>query len=110
MTTIIVSTGSKWLGEAPDSIETLLAVLAHEPLDYRFEPYGNFIAPLNERTLVHPHRCPELLGLTEFSGNFMTVSHVFCIRTDDPALIATLTAAIRHNQEREDYGPNGNIR
>jgi hypothetical protein len=108
--TIIVSNGSKWLGEAPDTIETLLAVLAQEPLDHTFERYGNFITPLTEQTLIAPQRHPELLGLTEFWGNFARVSHVFCIRTNDPAVIATLTAAIRQNQDRDDYGPNGNIR
>ena len=108
--TIIVSNGSKWMGEAADPIETLLEVLDREPLDHTFERYGNFIMPLTAATLLAPHRHPELLGLTEFWGNFARVSHVFCIRTDDPALIATLTAAIRRNQEREDYGPNGNVR
>ena len=108
MTTLIVSNGSKWMGEAPDSIETLLAVLATEPLDHRFEAYGNFITRLTAQNLLNADRYPEHIGMTQFWGNFARVSHVFHIRTDEPALIASLRTAIRQNQARDDYGPNGN--
>lgn len=97
--TLIVANGSKWAGEAMGSVEDLLRLLATEPLDHTFEHYGNFIMPLT--------RHPDLIGLTEFWGNFARVSHVFCVRTDDPELIGRLTAAIRANQARDDYGQGG---
>ena len=89
MTTTIISNGSKWAGEAPDIIDDLLEVLASQPLDRRFEMSGNFIEPFN--------------GETRFWGNFLTVSHVFNIDTDEPDVIKRLTAAIRENQQRPDY-------
>lgn len=39
----IISNGSKWAGEQPDSIEQLIKVLEQYPLDPTFEKYGNFI-------------------------------------------------------------------
>lgn len=102
MTTTIQSNGSKWMGEEPDSIETLLALLETEPLDRTFEPecYGNFITvdPVNMRgeKLLPP-------GGVSFFGNFFNVSHVFSIDTTDAVLIERLTKAIRSNQQRPDY-------
>lgn len=90
MTTTIISNGSKWAGEAPDSVETLLAVLAEHPLDRRFEEYGNFIFAYDAQH-------------TRFWGNFFTLSHVFNIDTDEPEMAERLTAAIRANQQRADY-------
>lgn len=86
----IISNGGTWAGEPPDSIDQLLAVLAREPLDPRFEPYGNFV--------IHEH--PPVV---RFWGNFFHVSHVFAIDTDEPALIARLTEAIRANQQTAAY-------
>ena len=96
-TTTIISNGSHWMGEALDTIEELLVVLATEPLDHTFERYGNFILPPRDG---HPVR---------FWGNFARVSHVFSIYTDDQEVIERLTTAIRLNQDRDDYGPNGNV-
>lgn len=89
MTTTINSNGSKWAGQAPDTIDRLLKVLASHPLDRVFEMYGNFIYPVNE--------------MTRFWGNFLTMSHIFSIDTDEPDIIERLTAAIRKNQQRQDY-------
>ena len=47
--TTIMSNGSKWYGEAPDSIDKLLEVLKENMLDPRFVEHGNFI-PSPERT------------------------------------------------------------
>ena len=106
MTTTIRSNGSKWAGEAPDTIETLLDVLegrAHRfapnaerrfALDPTFEEYGNFVytdCGLDGCTLTH------------FFGNFHELSHVFNIDTDDAALIERLTVAIRANQAWPEY-------
>lgn len=90
----IHSNGSKWAGESPDTIDRLLEVLAAETLDPRFEEYGNFYIvnkPITTTSGVH------------FFGNFMTVSHVFNIDTDDQPTIDALTAAIRANQATAEY-------
>lgn len=87
----IKSNGSHWYGEAPDSVDDLLRVLQNHPLDRTFEAYGNFVQSAYSTRVVR------------FWGNFRTVSHVFSIDTDEPELIAKLTAAIRQNQNRADY-------
>jgi hypothetical protein len=99
MTTTIISNGSKWNGQDPDSIETLFKVLDMFALDRTFEKYGNFviIEPVSE---AGEHLVPN--GV-RFFGNFAEISHVFSIDTDDPELIERLTAAIRKNQQRADY-------
>lgn len=45
----------------------------------------------------------EGLGTFRFTGNFVRQSHVFNIRTNDPALASRLYLAITSNREREDY-------
>lgn len=101
-TTTIQSNGSKWAGDEPDSIETLLDVLANHPLDRTFEDerFGNFVIadPVNLRG-------DKLLpvGGVSFFGNFLTLSHVFSIDSTDADVIARLTTAIRLNQQRPDY-------
>ena len=89
MTTTINSNGSKWAGQAPDTVADLLKVLSSHPLDRTFEEYGNFI--IADKDMWH------------FFGNFLTVSHVFSIDTDDRETIDSLTVAIRCNQTRRDY-------
>lgn len=90
----IESNGSKWAGEEPDTIDVLLDVLKHYPLDKHFEEYGNFVikAPGKPNKLV-----------IRFFGNFFNLSHVFEIETDDSNVIKLLTDAIRDNQKRADY-------
>jgi hypothetical protein len=100
----ILSNGSKWYGQEPDSINQLLEVLKNEPLDRRFEKYGNFIYIIRESDTIDPCTCPkEWIGSTMFSGNFLTISHVFRILTDEQEIINKLTIAIRENQQRQDY-------
>ena len=98
MTTDIRSNGSRWAGEEPDTIESLLKTLAQEPLDRKFEAFGNFVT--FEAELLDGSR---MTGMTSFFGNFYTVSHVFNIDTDDEAIIKPLTKAIKANQLRPDY-------
>lgn len=88
--TTIISNGSRWAGQSPATIEDLLDVLGKHPLSGTHAPF------------IHHS---EICGSTRFFGNFATVSHVFNIDTDDPELIATLTAAIAQNQTRPDYEP-----
>ena len=100
--TTIHSNGSKWAGEEPDTVATLLMVLAKHPLDRRFEAYGNFVQK-NPRLANGPGRLSEDPETRLFWGNFFTVSHVFRIETTDRELIGRLTLAIRKNQQRDDY-------
>lgn len=90
--TVIVSNGSKWYGEKPDTLSSLIHRLQSEPLDKRFEDLGNFI--------LDDQKTP---GGIRFFGNFAHTSHVFDIRTKNPAIIQLLTGAIRTNQQRPDY-------
>lgn len=115
---LISSNGSKWAGESPDSLQDLFERLATHPLDPSFEDYGDFVMPARSAVHVRGYdedgtfvdryddtgplhsEAPEAV---RFWGNFFTVSAVFEIDTDEPELIARLTAAIRANQERPDY-------
>lgn len=81
-TTLIMSNGSKWAGEPPDDIPTLLGVLAEHPLR---RTRGGFITT------------DKAIGTVRFSGNFADVSHAFNIETDDPEIIESVTAAMRKN-------------
>lgn len=92
MTTTIHSNGSKWAGQEPDSIATLLEVLASTPLDPTFEKYGDFA--YNAET--HD-------GTVRFFGNFYLVSHVFRIDSNDPEVCDALFAAIRANKATDEY-------
>ena len=95
MTTTINSNGSKWAGQAPDSIEKLLDVLAFDVLDRRFENEDGGDVFISKRC--------EVTEIVHFRGNFFRLSHVFGIDTDEPDVIDSLTAAIRANQQRADY-------
>lgn len=90
MTMEIQSNGSKWHGEAPDSIGKLLEVLGKEPL--------NDFAGID---------CA--VGRVRFRGNFRTVSHVFCISTDNAETIDTLSRAMGANVARFNWGSYDNV-
>lgn len=99
----IISNGSKWAGQEPDTIEKLLTVLENNPLDDMFEKYGNFVMfdsiqykSTGKKTWV-------------FFGNFLTVSHVFNIKISDEQLAIMLARAIRKNQSKENYKNQKNI-
>ncbi len=83
----IISNGSKWLGQAPDTIEKLFHTLKNYPLDRHFDYYSH--------KLVN--------GQISFHGNFANVSHVFHINTDEKWLINKLRRLIRFNKKRSDY-------
>lgn len=90
--TKIISNGSKWAGEEPDSIEKLLEVMKTEPLDRTFEQYGDFCISM-----------PNTDGALRFWGNFHAVSHVFSIETNDPEVIESLIGAIKANKRLPGY-------
>ena len=84
----IVSNGSKWAGEAPDSVEQLIDVLGHHKLESLWKRNRGFF---------------EKIGDDEFRafGNFTDLSHVFDIRGSLEEL-RPLARAIKQN--RRWYG------
>jgi hypothetical protein len=92
----IQSNGSKWHGQQPDTIEKLLEVLENHPLDTEMFPNGHYTVT-NKEYFIHPNRCQHLIGSTHFRGNFVTLSHVFSIYTDEAEVIQKLTEAIDRN-------------
>jgi hypothetical protein len=97
----ILSNGSKWFGELPDTIENLLDGLSKYPLDPVFEEYGNFVNHNPE--WLNPEIAEKYKGCALIAGNFMEVSHVFRIVTDDSELINKLVEAINKNKETKEY-------
>jgi hypothetical protein len=87
----IISNGSKWAGQAPDTIDTLIDVLGRETLDPRFEDYGDFISTSESD--------PTFVWVF---GNFQTVSHVFNISGSREELVGVIQA-IEANKETADY-------
>ena len=79
----IIANGSKWAGDPPDDLATLLEVLKKHPLEpafafrkgtkqLRITPrVDDYIRPVTPR--------PPEIGDTIANGNFITVSHVFLI-------------------------------
>ena len=101
--TIIHSNGSRWYGQAPATIDELVAVLGtHEIEQYWFAPYdANRYGKPN-----FTNHCPiQVLenGNHEFFGNFSELSHVFRIETNELEVIQTLTAAIQANEGWKKY-------
>lgn len=107
MKTEIISNGSRWAGQAPATIEELLNILTTEPLDPRFERYGNFINWLgSEQTgILDPQlrQQAKAENVFRFWGNFLNISHVFRIDTNDRSLIRHIARAIRANQKSAAY-------
>lgn len=82
----ILSNGSKWMGEKPDSVETLITVLAGNKLDPIFMRHGKFFARMGE-------------GEFMAWGNFENLSHVFDIRGTLQELLP-LAKAIKKNRKK----------
>jgi hypothetical protein len=101
MGTIIHSNGSKWIGQQPDSIEQLIDVLGKHTLDRTFEAYGDFT-----QRGARNGRGEPVDGINQavcFFGNFIDLSHVFRITTDEQDVIERLSAAIADNKKRPEY-------
>ena len=112
----IQSNGSRGASSAPASIDELVQVLEKSPLDANFEQYGNFIMPAqnseysgrknsegNPEVINTGPMFPEAPDALVFWGNFLEVSHVFNIATDEENVIERLTTAIRANQASPAY-------
>lgn len=104
--TLILSNGSKWAGQNPDDIQTLLDVLETEVLDPMFEQYHCY-RPYPFEPILREGRNETVfrpwMGASTFSGNFLTVSHVFNIISKDPGVVEALTKAIQKNMASEQY-------
>lgn len=98
MATEIVSCGLPGAEKLPDALDTLLRALDEYQLAPRFLDYGGFI---------RLHRDDKRV---QFHGNFLALSHVFDIRTDNPDVVYVLTSAINANLDREWPGVNMNER
>lgn len=88
--TKILANGSTWNGDDPLPLSDLYTRLRENTLDPRFEKMGNFIMHGKD-------------GKVRFWGNFLDVSHVFDVLTNDPGVISTLCFAIRDHQDRARY-------
>lgn len=97
--TVVVSNGSKWAGQAPDPISMLEERLATEPLDPRWEHYGQFVAQATVEQAKHY----RVRRGTVFFGNFLLLSATFQVITNDAALVERLKALIAANMQRADY-------
>jgi hypothetical protein len=90
-----------------ESLDLLFDLLATEPLDRKFEQFGNFLYAAGSQR--HGFVNPELRDaarrdkLVHVWGNFLHRSHVFSISTNDKQLLQRLSRAIRANQKRADY-------
>lgn len=89
MATEIVSCGLPGAEKLPDAIDTLLRVLEEYQLDTRWA--------LFHRPLIKTWEN----GQVAFRGNFLALSHVFDVRTDDPDVVYALTCAINANLDRD---------
>lgn len=92
------SIGSLWAGQASESIDDLFSMLEREPLDPRFEKFGNFYENYPEMCDGTKSEVPHY-----FTGNFYLVSCGFRVETDDDALAEKILAAIRANQATPAY-------
>lgn len=89
--------GSKWAGEQSDTVADLLKLLETEPLDPRFEEFGNFVWKLS------PDDAVNIGASYEVGGNFYGVSSCFSIFGDTKQDVAELRRAIRRNQRTPAY-------
>lgn len=97
----IISNGSKWYGQKPNTIEKLIEVLKNHPLDPVYEQYGNFIN--NNPKCLKKEAAEKYQGCTKINGNFAKYSHAFDIITDEPEIINQLAEAIKQNINSEAY-------
>lgn len=83
----ILSNGSKWAGEQPDDLPTLINVLKNHKLDPIFMGCGRFFYKSGDEFVAF--------------GNFVNISHVFRIRGTLKEL-HPLALALKEN--RHKYG------
>ena len=104
MNTQVLSNGSKWAGQKPDSIQKLIEVLKTEVIEERF--FTTYRSnPYSVAKAKYENFCPimEENGEFTFFGNFEARSHVFRIITTEPELIEKLSRAIKENEGWKKY-------
>ena len=108
----IASNGSKWMGEEEDDVPALLEVLGRAELDV--DRFKSFITINPCRGVKNPRYYPgagqlqwidgprlfAVEPVVRFFGNFVNLSHVFQIYTNDTDTIDLLTKAIEANLAR----------
>jgi hypothetical protein len=113
----IQSNGSKWAGDEEDDIPELLDVLSKYALNfdmfdgefYSADPCHGVSNPKycmwegrdqKEPAYIDGPRMYQCDGVYRFHGNFLELSHVFSIDTNDKETIASLVQAIDANKAR----------
>jgi len=93
--------GSMSFEEQLATIEELKEILKNNTLDPVFEQYGNFVdrAPKWD----NPESSKQFKGCASIFGNFLTLSHVFHIITDDEQIIGEIEALVAENKKRPEY-------
>jgi hypothetical protein len=95
----INSNGSKWYGQEPGTLDELREALRNHTLDPFFEK--NFIN--RNPYWQDPELNEQNKGCTVIAGNFLTLSHVFHIVTDEEEIIGEFEALINENKLRPEY-------
>lgn len=98
--TVVISNGSKWAGESPDSIPQLIIRLKEFTIqEIFFEKMQIGKNPETDEPIYGNINPISISGNTHrFHGNFEEVSAVFNIYTTDSELILTLSRAIKENR------------
>lgn len=106
MATLVQHVGSPWTPKR-DPLRELFRALETYTLDPTFEAYGDFISETVPE-IAHILNEEKSAGLdtrrtVHVWGNFYDFSCVFSVYTDDDALIAKITAAVRANKDTDAY-------
>jgi len=100
-TTIVLSNGYRQSDNTEAAIAILLEVLAGHPLNRTFEMFGGFVE--RDARNLRGEWLEGLENAVSFFGNFLNLSHVFRIVSNDPAVVEHLAQAIASNRARADY-------
>ena len=98
---IINSNGSKWFEQPSDSIDNLKEVLKYYALDPKFEKHGNFVNR-NPQWVTEDLK-EKYKGCSTIFGNFLEISHIFSIITNDEKLLAEIEELVNENKKRPEY-------
>ena len=104
--TEILSNGSKWAGESPDSIEKLIEVLNAETIEESF--FVKYCTNRHSKAKAeYTNFCPisktDDGKYSHFFGNFENLSHVFRINSNENNVVESLTNAILNNKGWAKY-------
>lgn len=100
-TTIVLSNGHRQSDNTEAAIAILLDVLSDYPLNRTFEMFGGFVE--RDARNLRGEWLEGLENAVSFFGNFLNLSHVFRIVSNDPVVVDRLAQAIAANRARPDY-------